>query len=200
MGRVVIRLADERDAAAVQEIYAPYVRDTAISFETEPPTAAEMARRIRGVLEHAPWLVCERDGAVIGYAYAGRFHARPAYQWTVEVTVYVDRARRRAGVGRALYTALLDALRLQGFRTAVGVITVPNPASVGLHEQLGFRREGLLRHIGFKHGRWHDVGWWRLELQALPAPPPAPRPLATVVGTAAWTECLERASTIVRAR
>src|SRR5213593_2199180 len=131
----VIRLAGEADAEAVQAIYAPYVRDTAISFETEPPTVEEMGRRIRSVLEHAPWLVCERDGVVIGYAYAGRFHARAAYQWTVEVTVYVHRAHHRAGVGRALYTALLDALRLQGFRVAVGIIALPNPGSVELHER-----------------------------------------------------------------
>ena len=90
---VVIRLADEADAAAVRAIYAPYVRDTAISFETEPPSVEEMGRRIRGVLGHAPWLVAERDGETVGYAYAGRFHARAAYRWTVEVTVYVDRAR-----------------------------------------------------------------------------------------------------------
>ncbi len=188
----MIRLAHERDAAAVQAIYAPYVRDTAISFETEPPSVEEMARRIRGVLDVAPWLVCERDGGVIGYAYAGRFHARAAYQWAVEVTVYVDRAQLRTGAGRALYTALLDALRLQGFRAAVGIIALPNPESVGLHERLGFERVGVMPAIGFKQGRWHDVGWWRLELQALADPPVAPRPLAAVVGTAAWEECLAR--------
>ena len=189
----MIRLADERDAAAVQAIYAPYVRDTAISFETEPPTVEEIARRIRSVLDHAPWFVCERDGAVIGYAYAARFHARAAYQWTVEVTVYVDRAHHRTSAGLTLYRVLLAALRLQGFRMAVGIITVPNPASIGLHERLGFRREGLLPAIGFKHGRWRDVGWWRLELQELPDPPQALRSLAAVVGTAAWDECLARA-------
>src|SRR5213593_1124663 len=98
----VIRLAGEADAEAVQAIYAPYVRDTAISFETEPPTVEEMGRRIRTVLEHAPWLVCERNGEAVGYAYASRFHARAAYRWTVEVTVYIDRAHCRAGIGRAL--------------------------------------------------------------------------------------------------
>ena len=119
---VVIRLADEGDAAAVLAIYAPYVRDTAISFEAEPPAAEEMGRRIRSVLEQAPWLVCERDGEVIAYAYAARFHARAAYQWIVEVTVYVHRAHQRTGVGRALYVALLEALRLQGFRAVVGIV------------------------------------------------------------------------------
>jgi len=195
-----IRLACEADAAAVQAIYAPYVRDTAISFETEPPSVDEMGRRIRDVLEHAPWLVWERDGEISGYAYAGRFHARAAYRWTVEATVYVDRARRRAGIGRALYTALLEVLRFQGFRVAVGIIALPNPASVGLHERLGFARGGLLPTIGFKHGSWHDVGWWRLELQTLGDSPPEPRPLASVRGTEAWNEILARASRLPGAR
>jgi phosphinothricin acetyltransferase len=192
-----IRLAAEADAEAVQAIYAPYVRDTAISFETEAPSVDEMRSRIRAVLAWAPWLVCERDGRVVAYAYGARFHARAAYQWAVEVTVYVDRAHQRVGIGRALYTALHDALGLQGFRAAVGIIALPNPASVGLHERLGFQRAALLPAIGFKHGRWHDVGWWRLELQELADPPEVPRPLAAVVGKAAWHECLARASTIV---
>jgi phosphinothricin acetyltransferase len=193
-----IRLATDADAAAVQAIYAPYVRETAISFETEPPTVDEIRRRIATVLEWAPWLVCGRDGAVVGYAYAGRFHARAAYQWTVEVTVYVDRAHRRAGVGRALYEALLEALRFQGFRTAVGIIAVPNPASVGLHERLGFRRDGLLAAVGHKHGRWHDVGWWTLVLQPLPDPPPPPRAWASL-DAGARRDCLARITAPVAA-
>ena len=193
----MIRLAHEADAAAVQAIYAPYVRDTAISFETDPPSVEEIGQRMRTALEHAPWLVCERDAAVVGYAYAGRFHPRAAYQWSVEVTVYVDRAHRGAGVGRALYTTLLDTLRVQGYRVAVGIIALPNAASVGLHERFGFRRAALLPAMGFKHGRWHDVGWWRLELRALPDPPEAPRPLAAVVQTHEWRACLARGSAIV---
>jgi L-amino acid N-acyltransferase YncA len=186
----MIRLATEADADAVAAIYAPYVRATAISFETEPPGADEMRGRIRAALAWAPWLVCERDGRVVGYAYAGRFHARAAYQWTVEVTVYVDSASHRAGVGRALYGVLLDALRLQGFHVAVGIIALPNPPSVGLHERLGFVNVGVAAAVGFKHGRWHDVGWWRLELQHLDDPPAPPRLLAAVVGTAEWNRLL----------
>jgi len=189
----MIRLADERDPAAVQAIYAPYVRDTAISFETEPPPVEEIADRIRTVLAHAPWLVCEREGRVVAYAYAGRFHARAAYQWSVEVTVYADRMHHRRGAGRALCTALLGALRLQGFCTAVGIIALPNPASVALHETLGFERVGVIPAVGFKHGRWHDVGWWRLALRPLDRAPDPPRSLATVVGTAAWKDVLARA-------
>src|SRR5262249_18063159 len=126
----LVRLAHAGDAESIAAIYEPYVRDTAISFEVEPPTADELRTRLRTVLAHAPWLVCERDGAVVGYAYAGRFHARAAYQWTVETTLYVGSADHRRGVGSALYAALLDALRAQGFRAAVGVIALPHPASV----------------------------------------------------------------------
>jgi L-amino acid N-acyltransferase YncA len=180
---LIVRLASDADAEAIAGIYAPYVRDTAISFETEPPSVDEMRGRVRAVLTWAPWLVCERDGRVVGYAYAARFHARAAYQWTVEVTVYVDSAVHRSGVGRALYGMLLDALRLQGFRTAVGIIALPNPPSVALHERLGFRNVGVALETGFKHGCWHDIGWWQLELQRFADPPAPPRPLPVVVGT-----------------
>jgi len=180
---LIVRLASDADAEAIAGIYAPYVRDTAISFETEPPSVDEMRGRVRAVLTWAPWLVCERDGRVVGYAYAARFHARAAYQWTVEVTVYVDSAVHRSGVGRALYGMLLDALRLQGFRTAVGIIALPNAPSVALHERLGFRNVGVALETGFKHGCWHDIGWWQLELQRFADPPAPPRPLPVVVGT-----------------
>jgi phosphinothricin acetyltransferase len=195
---VVLRLAQEPDAETIAAIYAPYVRETAISFELEPPAPEEMRQRVRAVLGHAPWLVCESDGEVVGYAYAGRFHARAAYQWSVEVTVYVDREHHRRGIGRALYTALLEALRAQGFRTAVGVIALPNPGSVGLHERLGFRPAGVLHAVGCKHGRWHDVGWWALALGEYPARPPAPRPLGELLASAAWRRALERAAALVR--
>jgi len=185
-----IRLASEADADALLAIYGPIVRDTAISFEVEPPTPDEMRRRIRTVLEHAPWLVCERDAIVVGYAYAGRFHARAAYQWTVEVTVYVDPVHHRRGIGRGLYTALLGCLRLQDFRTTVGVIALPNPESVGLHEAMGFVPAGVLHRIGHKHGRWHDVGWWELALGDRTAAPSALRSLSDVMKTPAWHAAL----------
>jgi phosphinothricin acetyltransferase len=194
---VTIRIAREADAEAVVKIYGPVVRDTAISFEVEPPTPDEIRGRIRTVLEHAPWLVCEIDGTVAGYAYAGKFHARAAYQWTVEVTVYVHADHHRRGVARGLYTSLLAGLRVQGFRTAVGIIALPNPASVGLHERMGFLRGGFLHAVGYKHGRWHDVGWWELALgERTPVPPP-PRPLAEVMNMPAWREALASGAAVV---
>src|SRR5438552_4018723 len=144
----VIRLADEGDAGAMLAIYAPYVRETAISFELEPPSEGEFRRRVRSVREAGLWLLCEAGGNALGYAYAGRFHERRAYQWTVEVTAYVHADHHRKGVGLGLYTSLLGCLALQAFRSAVGVIALPNPASVGLHERMGVAPAGVLRAVG----------------------------------------------------
>jgi phosphinothricin acetyltransferase len=159
-----IRLATPADAPAIAEIYAPIVKETPISFEVEPPAAREMERRLRAVLEFAPWLVCEEEGAVAGYAYAGRHHERGAYRWSVDLSVYVREGRRRSGVGAALYRALLALLRLQGFRAAHAGITLPNAASVGFHERFGFKPVGTFPRVGFKAGAWWDVGYWQLEL------------------------------------
>ena len=160
------------DAMALHAIYAPIVRDTVISFEVEPPTIEEMRDRVTETMARWPWLVCEIEGQVQGFAYASRHRARPAYQWSVDVTVYVHPQRRRSGMGRALYVSLLALLERQGFSSAFAGIALPNPGSVGLHEALGFRPVGVYRRVGFKHGAWHDVGWWQLELGASAAPPP----------------------------
>ncbi len=166
-------MATPADAAAIAEIYRPVVAGTAISFEIDPPSPAEMEQRIRAVLGYAPWLMCEEGGTVVGYAYAGRHRERAAYGWCVDVSVYVREAMRRGGVGRALYGSLFALLRLQGFCAAHAGITLPNPASVGLHESLGFLPVGVYRKVGFKGGAWHDVGWWQLELrERRGAPPP----------------------------
>ena len=172
------------------DIYAPLVRDTPTSFELAPPSAEEMGRRISECLGHAPWLVCERGCRVLGYAYAGRHRQRPAYRWSVEVSVYVSADARGAGVGRALYTSLLAALRLQGFYNAYAGITLPNAPSVGLHEALGFEPVGVYRRAGYKLGAWHDVGWWQLALKAPADEPAEPRSLSEVCETAEWLEAL----------
>ena len=195
----VIRLADEADAGAMLAIYAPYVRDTAISFETEPPSEEEFQGRVRATLEVGLWLLCEAGGSVLGYAYAGRFHARHAYQWTVEVTAYVNADHHRKGVGLGLYTSLLGCLALQGFRRAVGVIALPNPASVGLHERMGFAPAGVLRAVGYKHGRWHDVGWWQRVLGEHDPSPAPPRPPEALQESPEWRRAREAGVALVRA-
>jgi L-amino acid N-acyltransferase YncA len=153
-----IRSAGVDDGAAIAAIYRPYVLDTAISFEEEPPSPAEMGERIVATLAAYPFLAFERRGEVLGYAYGGPHRARPAYRWSVDVTVYVAPDARRCGVGRALYIELLGQLARQGFHSAYAGIALPNAASVGLHEAMGFRHLGTYQEVGFKFGRWRDVG------------------------------------------
>ncbi len=178
-----VRLATEDDADDFLAIYGPAVRDTAVSFELEPPSREEMRQRVRSTLERTPWLVAEDGRQVWGYTYAGPFRARPAYQWTTEITVYVHPGHRGKGVGKALYTALLWALRAAGYRSALGGITLPNRASVALHESLGFRPVGAFKAAGFKLGGWHDVGFWQIELRGDEAPSGPPLALPSLVGT-----------------
>jgi L-amino acid N-acyltransferase YncA len=185
-----IRLAKEHDAEQILGIYAPIVEGTSISFEVEPPTADEMRRRIVGTLARLPWLVCEREGEVLGYAYAGEHSARAAYRWSVDASVYVHERARRLGVGRALYGTLFTVLTLQGFYNAYAGITLPNPASVGLHESMGFRPVGVYRGVGYKLGAWHDVGWWHLPLRARIARPDPPSDLASVRASEEWDAAL----------
>lgn len=161
----MIRLATPADGPAVAEIYAPYVQQTAISFEAEPPCGADMSNRIAAVLPNYPWLVFEADDRVIAYAYGRQFRDRFAYQWTAEVGLYVDGKQRGKGVGRALYSRLLPILGAQGYCTLTAGVTLPNPASVALHESFGFRKVGVLRQMGYKLGNWHDVSWWDLILR-----------------------------------
>lgn len=169
--RSVVRLAEPADATGVQAIYAPIVRDTAISFEIDPPSIEEMSRRIVSTLERWPWLVCSDDGDILGYAYAGRHRERAAYRWSVDVSLYVHERARRGGIGRALHTTLLSLLAVQGYHRAYAAITLPNEASVCLHESLGFTPIGVYPAVGYKLGDWHDTGWWQRSLR-----PPARNP------------------------
>ncbi len=160
---MIIRDATTDDATACAAIYAPYVRDTAISFETDPPTPDQMAERIALAQRTHAWLVLDDDG-VRGYAYGSLFKARAAYRFSCEVSVYLEPGRRRTGAGRALYGALFARLAERGYRMAVAGMTLPNDASVGLHRALGFELVGTYRRIGWKHGAWHDVMWMQREI------------------------------------
>ncbi|MCV7408307.1 GCN5 family acetyltransferase [Mycobacterium florentinum] len=173
-----VRRATAADAAACAEIYRPYVLDTAISFETDAPTAPEMAERIERALAMHEWLVLEADGKIVGYAYAQQFNPRAAYRWAVETTVYLAQDRRRAGGGRMLYTELLHRLAERGFRQAFAGIAQPNEASNALHAAFGFAPAGHYRRVGWKLGAWHDVAWWQLDLLGRDDAGP-PRPIAT---------------------
>lgn len=170
-----IRVATAADAEGVHAIYAPVVRDTPISFETEVPDVAEMRSRILKTLPLFPWLVAEDGNGVAGYVYAGRYAERAAYRWSATVSVYVHERWRGQGLGRRLYGELLQGLTDLGYCQAFAGITLPNAGSVALHESVGFRPVGVYPNAGHKHGRWHDVGWWQKPLQR-PDPPPEPRP------------------------
>jgi L-amino acid N-acyltransferase YncA len=177
----VIRHADaERDAAACAAIYAQSFDVGGTTFEEEPPDAEEMGRRIARYASTHAFLVDERHGQVVGYAYAEPHRERPAYRWAVDVSVYIDSEHRGQGVGRGLYAALFGLLRRQGIRTAVAGIALPNDASLSLHTSQGFEPVGVYRRIGWKLGRWHDVSWWQLDLgegDGEPAEPLGPQRL-----------------------
>jgi L-amino acid N-acyltransferase YncA len=179
-----IRHADpELDAAACAAIYEPYVRGTVISFEEHPPDAAELSRRIEAISSRYPWLVAEDGGTVTGYAYASQHKDRAAYRWAADVAVYVTRGAQRRGIGRNLYETLFELLVAQGIRLVCAGITLPNQASVALHEAVGFERVGVYRRIGWKAGAWHDVGWWQRELVPPGSgPPPEPGPPVRLPG------------------
>lgn len=169
-----VRSATPADASACAAIYAPYVTDTVITFETVPPRAAEMAERIATALRSHAWVVYEQEGKVVGYAYGGVFNSRAAYRWSCEVSVYVELGRRRTGTGGALYSDLFARLAKRGLRTAVAGMALPNDASVGLHRAMGFEPVGTYRRIGWKHDAWHDVAWMQRPLPAGQDPPSEP--------------------------
>lgn len=174
-----LRLATAADAAAIAAIYADYVTGTAVSFETEPPDEAEIRARIEAGGDLYPWLAaCDMNGRLIGYVYAAPFRTRRAYRFTVETTVYVDPEAQRWGVGRSLYAALIPLLERQGFTQAIAAITLPNEASVRLHEALGFTPAGTYRQVGYKLGEWRSVGLWQRALAPLADPPEEPKPFA----------------------
>jgi len=171
-----IRRATDADADAIAGIYAHYVRDGAITFEIDPPDGAEMAARMARIRPHYPFLAAEYDGSVVGYAYSDKLYERAAYRWATESTVYVAPSHQKRGIGIALYRTLIAALVDQGFQTVIAKITLPNPASVALHERLGFVRNGILAQVGFKQDSWHDVGLYQRELGPRSDHPPETRP------------------------
>lgn len=184
-----IRVATPDDAGAVRDIYAPFCESTAVTFEETPPTATEMAERIESTLEDYPWLVCEvdnaeqrgasnrtqSDGEIVGYAYAHRLRERRAYDWVVELSIYVAEGARGAGVGRALYESLFAVLERQGIRDGYAVTTLPNPETVGFHERMGFERVGDFPAVGYTEDEWRDIAWWRRSIGEKTDAPDRPR-------------------------
>ncbi|WP_271299209.1 GNAT family N-acetyltransferase [Sphingomonas sp. CV7422] len=175
---IALRPATGDDAAAIAAIYAPHVLAGTVSFEVEAPDPHTMQARMARADGLYPWIVATTgadQGGVLGYAYATRFSERDAYRWAVETTIYVADVAQRQGVGRLLYQGLIHTLRAQGFTQAIARIALPNNASITLHEQVGFRRAGVFRAIGHKHGQWIDVGYWQCMLAEPASPPLEPR-------------------------
>ena len=194
-----IRLATDSDAGAIADLYRPIVESTFISFETEPPDQEEMRRRIADTFPSYPWLVCDVSGKVAGYAYAASHRTRAAYRWSVDTSVCVHPDFRRAGVGRGLYLSLFEILAAQGFFNANAGIALPNPASVALHEAVGFQPIGVYRNIGYKLGAWHDVGWWQLALRPREILPQRPLDLRMMIQERGdWETLLERGMSEIR--
>ncbi|MEX0641308.1 MAG: arsinothricin resistance N-acetyltransferase ArsN1 family B [Pirellulales bacterium] len=193
-----IRFATPDDAAGVLAIYAPYCESSIVSFEIAAPTETQLRERMARITSEYPWLVCEVEGQIAGYAYASRHRERAAYRWAVDVAVYIAEAQQRRNVGRALYLSLFDILREQGFVKAYAGITLPNPASVGLHEAMGFTLVGVFRGEGFRLGQWRDVGWWELGLLPQDADPPEPRAIGEVRGGAVVAAALAEGQRLVR--
>jgi phosphinothricin acetyltransferase len=185
-----IRLATEADSAAIAMIYAPYCISTPVSFEEIAPTSQEMAERIRKITQQYPWLALDEGGILAGYAYASQHRQRPAYRWSVDVSVYVEPRFRRRGVGRSLYVALIGSLWQLGYVKAYAGITLPNPASVGLHQAVGFEPVGVYRGVGYKLNSWHDVGWYQLPIQEERPAPAAPRSVTTIINSPEWFKAL----------
>lgn len=161
---VQIRQASVADATDIRRIYAPIVSETAISFEEVPPTIEEMEKRIALTLPNYPYFVAIVDGKVCGYVYASQHATRAAYRYSVNTAIYIAPEARRTGVGRTLYSSLLPELTRRGFHAAFAGIALPNLASVALHKSIGFEPLGIYREVGFKFGRWRDVGWWQRRL------------------------------------
>jgi L-amino acid N-acyltransferase YncA len=169
-----IRLANENDADGILAIYSPYITNTSFTFEAEIPLKKTFAERIISYLHNWPWLVCEINGKIAGYAYGSRYRERIGYQWCVECSVYVHDDFQKKGIAKSLYIALFEILKRQGYRNVYAVINLPNDRSVKLHENCGFRYFATYEKVGYKLGRWKDVGWWRLSINDYTDEPAAP--------------------------
>jgi phosphinothricin acetyltransferase len=190
MNEIELRLARPEDAAGILGIYAPYCESSTVSFEIVSPTIDQMRERIVRITARFPWLICEIDGEAAGYVYASQHRERAAYRWAVDVAVYVATTHQRRGLGRGLYTALFSMLRQMNYFKAFAGITLPNDGSVGLHETVGFRQIAVYEGVGYKAGRWLDVGWWELALQPEIGNPPEPLPFRQICSGAAVSAAL----------
>lgn len=179
---IPIRLAVPADAQQILDIYGPYIRDTSFTFETEVPSVDAFAERIHSYSQHWPWLVCEMDDIIVGYAYGARYRERTGYQWCVESSVYIHDRFQKTGIATALYTTLFELLKKQGYRNVYAVINLPNEKSVAFHEKMGFTHFATYEKVGYKLGKWKDVGWWQLVVNEYGEDPEPPVTFCELTG------------------
>ncbi|HEV2473211.1 MAG TPA: GNAT family N-acetyltransferase [Chthonomonadales bacterium] len=196
----ILRRATAEDAAGVQSIYAPYCTGSVASFELQAPSVEEMARRLEAVTTRNPWLLLESDGRPAGYAYATIHRERAAYQWSVDTFVYIAQEYHARGAGTALYTTLIAILTLQGYYKAFAGITLPNPASIALHEKMRYLPVGIYRGVGYKNGEWRDVAWYQRKLREETPTPAAPMSIEEVRSMPEYEQAFEDGAALLRAR
>ncbi|HKL80058.1 MAG TPA: GNAT family N-acetyltransferase [Mobilitalea sp.] len=193
-----IRLAEENDSVSLLNIYSEFIRNTAVTFETAVPTVLEFSKRIRDVLESSPWLVCEINGENIGYAYASKHRERSAYQWSVDVTVYINPQYHRRHIATALYIALIELLKIQGYYSAYAGISLPNLNSEGFHESFGFKPVGVFHNVGFKFGEWRDVKWFELTISEYSKNPAKPKTINEIKDAEEFENIIKKAIQIIK--
>lgn len=194
---IKIRLADEEDSASILQIYAPFITDTVITFEYEVPTIEEIGRRIDNIQKKYPWLVCEINDNIVGYAYASRFRERDAYDWSVDFSVYINPKYHRKGIGKALYFSLIELLKLQGYYNIYAGVTLPNIKSENFHESFGFKTIGVYQNVGYKFGNWHDVKWYGLKIKEHAKSPIKPKAIDEICNTNKFKAIIEKAEQMI---
>ena len=187
----IIRLAEKRDVSGILEIYSPFILETSVTFEETVPTEESFWERMRGIMVELPYLVCEIDGRIAGYAYASGYRSRASYRWSKEVSVYIHPDFQRRRVAHALYTSMNEMARFQGVANLLAIITMPNEASVNFHEHFGYIKCGEFSKVGYKLNQWQNVGWFELFLQDENEPPKERiLPLSEIVGLPVFQEAI----------
>lgn len=193
-----IRLATERDSASILQIYAPYITDTVITFECQVPSLTAFSERMANIQRKYPWLVCEIDHQIAGYAYASCFHEREAYNWSVDFSVYIDPQYHRRNIGKALYLGLFEILKLQGYYNAYAIVVLPNIKSERLHESFGFKEIGIYQKAGYKFNSWHDVKWYGLTINEHIQSPAKPKSIHEVSHMDKFKKIIKKAEQIMK--
>jgi phosphinothricin acetyltransferase len=192
-----IRLATEADVASILEIYRPFIAETVITFEYEVPTLTEFSKRMANIQKKYPWIVCEVNGAVVGYAYASQFNERAAYDWSIDFSIYIKSHYHRQKIGKALYFALFELLKLQGYCNAYAGIAMPNIKSESFHQSFGFKPIGVYHNVGYKFGDWRDVKWFELRIQDYSKSPLRPQIIDEINNTFEFKTIIQKAEQMI---